>query len=268
MVALPEGFKIMMLSAFWIGRVAMILAIFGGIAAAAGDATALPSKTDIESCLQRYLGLPSEFHIKSTERVSLSALDIPFLASSLKNDVGLKVILAPAKLPWKELPGHPPENQPMPDRSITVYTDAEAKRVYFVSSWLASEGPLKKERIPSTKAEMELRQLGEKYESFPVDGPKITLLEALEIMRQAGPAYPPRAAEIDAMYVNFRGQHYGAFPAWIVETRGRVRKPFSKQMLSGDLLRGDVNLKDTFLRSIVDASHRKWINGAFHTLYK
>jgi len=184
-------------------------------------------KADIEACLKEYLGLPRQFEIQSTEWVSLGELDVPFLTKSIQDKTGLRVVLTPSIIPWKELPGHPASAQPHPVRTFTVVMDSKAKDVLYVTSFLTSEGRQKKERIPTGKIEGEgLRGPGA-YNWAWVGSPKITLLEALDIMREHGSAYPSRAAEIDAMYVLFSHPDFGKFPAWVVETRGGRRMEIS-----------------------------------------
>jgi hypothetical protein len=251
-------------------HVLLILHLSQSTAHSSDTSPPIPSKDQILACIKCFTGLPSDFAIQSTERVSFAEINVPFITALTKDTVGLRVILSPAKFLWRKLPDNPGHTDPSPDRSFTVYTDAEAKRVLGVLSHLSDKAQDKTTKPPLWEPEERSREMGEVYASFPTDAPKITLVEALEALRLHGPAYPPRASEIDGFYVIYHAPGADPIPAWVVDMRGLP--PFwTRRSKSGnDKQTGDNSNPPgySYARSVVNAIDGRWIVGNISTRSK
>ena len=216
--------------------------------------------------MKRFTALDASFTIENAEIVSLSELNIPFLTRQIKDQTGIRVRLTPGKIKW----GPPLTGIEDPYvRHFTVYLDADAKRIFAVTSRLAERSPDIHAELSPEEAERRLRATGAIYDSFPMADPKISFLEALETMRQSSIANPPLAQEIDGFYIMYGSLDLsdGTFrqkphPVWIINLRGLPPREFHNPYLEGGSSHKQPPAwRRNSTRDIVDAVTGKWIVG-------
>ena len=72
----------------------------------------------------------------------------------------------------------------------------------------------------ATSAQAQLEATGERYLAFPTIDPKITFLDALDVVLSSGIGSPFHAKEIDGLYVMHSKGESDPRPAWVITLRG------------------------------------------------
>lgn len=224
----------------------------------ASGSPALPPQDQIFDCVTRFTGLDTLFTIESAERVTLSELNIPFLAAQNKDQTGIRVDLTPGKINWP-LPHHGFEDPYV--RHFAVYLDTDAKRILAVTSRLAERSPDIHAELSPEEAEKRLRLSEESYDSFPTVDPGITFMDALESVRKNGIASPSVAQEIDGFYVMYGLRREKPQPVWVINLRGLPPLAFPGIAWGGRAVLPPA-WKRNYMRNIVDGVTGKWLSGA------
>jgi hypothetical protein len=210
-------------------------------------------------CIQRVTALNTVSPVSETQRVALTEINIPFLASQFKDQVGIRVRLAPVKIMWGQ--GRARQE----DRSLrhfTIYLDSEANKVLAVTCRLTERSPDVREASVE-EAEKQLRNHGEVYVSFPEENPKFSFMDALEEVRTNGRGDPEMAQEIDAVYVMHSVAKKEPRPVWVITLRGLPPYTVRNSMREdGRVSKQPPVWRRNMWRKVVDANTGKWIFGS------
>jgi hypothetical protein len=182
-----------------------------------------PTKAYILDRIHVLTGLDALFQVDSIKSVPATAAMIPFLNKELEGKTAIEVTFKRGKLNLKS--GRAGEPDKYNDRQFVVLLDADAKKLLAVTSTLSKKDPDIHPELSLEEAEDYLRHSSELYVSFPTSDPKITFLEALEIVKKDGFAYPTSAQEIDGLYLMRSEMRRSARAEWIITFRGMPPMP-------------------------------------------
>ena len=120
-------------------------------------------------------------------------------------------------------------------KKLTLLIDsASGDLLSVVSEWPADIPPIAPEPTAES-AERQIRAIGQRYEGFPDQPPRATLLDALEAAASRG--YPVQdAKQIIARYVLYTRPNYKRRPVWVIQLRGISPVPEIKPPPSGEEL--------------------------------
>lgn len=209
----------------------------------------MPKQQIILDRIKRVTALDVISPIEKSAFTSLSEVNIPFLSSQIKDQIGIRVRLTPVKIRW------PLKTAIVADqytRHFTVYLDSDAHRVLAVISRLAERSPDIHEPTAAV-AEGHLRRCNELYLSFPSVDPQVTFMRALEAI----PEGISQAQEIDGVYVMY--SHIGETPqpVWAITLRGSPPRTSSYNLPvlpKGMVLKESPIWMRNFMRYVVDAT--------------
>jgi hypothetical protein len=183
-----------------------------------------PSRQQILDCVKRFTAWDESFAIASVESVSLSELQLPFLSHQLQDQTGIRIRFEPGKI---KLPGG--FDDPYM-RYFTIYLDADARQLLGVKSRLAERSPDIHDGPSVEEVETRLRAAKQIYESFPLEAPKVSFMDALESVRAGSLSSPRDAQEIDGFYLMYKAGDQKPYPVWIIYLRGlppmHMMRPF------------------------------------------
>lgn len=156
---------------------------------------------------------------KSFERVDINDDNTPFLHTEIngKKDVWL-VEISNVRLKLKSAP---PGFEDKYVRKFQVFVDPNTGYLLKITSKFDGNDPNMLPEPPAAVAEREMRGTNEIYYCFPTEPPKISLLDALDVV----PMSPLTAKEIYAVYVmqsHRMGRKFGwgPRPMWAITLRG------------------------------------------------
>ncbi len=148
--------------------------------------------------------------------VDLADHNTPFLSDETSKAEGWSIELSAIK-PLIKFGDSRVENEHI--KNLTVLIDsASGHLLEIVSEWPADIPPIAPEPTAES-AERQLRATGQRYEGFPDQPPRATLLDALEAAASRG--YPVKGAkQIIARYVLLTRPNYSRRPVWMIQLRG------------------------------------------------
>jgi len=211
--------------------------------------TPVPTKVEITERISRLTGLNAIFEIESIDEIPANSANTPFLSKSLTGNA-IKVTFQQGALKLKSaLPGAADKYE----RQFVVTLDATAKHLLSVFSPSMIKNPdIHRESVE--EAEKLLRQQGETYSAWPESDPKVSFLEALEIIQKDGVSQPLLSQEIEGFYVMHSEIGLPTSPQWIITLRGGPPHPRMPKSIP--------LWQRNHSREFVDAMAGKWLSAA------
>ena len=105
-------------------------------------------------------------------------------------------------------------------RVFTVLIDKQTGQLLNVRSRFLRDARDMRPEPNATSAQAQLEATGERYLAFPTIDPKITFLDALDVVLSSGIGSPFHAKEIDGLYVMHSKGESDPRPAWVITLRG------------------------------------------------
>jgi hypothetical protein len=142
-------------------------------------------------------------------------------------------------------------------RNFRVFLDSKTGQLLIIKSNFKGGGPATASAPDSKSAENQLKGIAENYEGLPTVDPKVTFLQAIDIVLGKGARGSPFAAkEIDGFYVMDSRNGSPPKPVWIVTLRGLPPIPshWSKEPVA-------TRTQNTTMRNVVDAINGELLFG-------
>lgn len=207
--------------------------------------TTTSSMEAILQCVKETTGLTEMFGVASMDEVALDGLNVPFLEETLKGARGIKVTMETGVMSYSSKNVSSKDRYP---RTYEIYLDAKATRVLLVTTKFEKPDALVHRELTPAAAKEQLLDNGETFHSFLKKPPKITFVDALNVVFAEGIPSPTIAREIDAYCVMYSRLSEEIRPAWVIRLRGIP--PARKDVPAWQI---------TAMRNVVDATTGKWL---------
>lgn len=208
----------------------MLVSEFGTCSFAEEGTRDLTKQSDVEAYVDELTGFGElESISKSFERVDINDDNTPFLHAQINGKKGVwRVEIKNVRL---KLESAVSEFKDRYVRSFDVLIDPNTGHLLKITSAFDGNDPNMLPEPPAIVAEAQIKNHGnEIYHGFPLEPPKISLLQALDAILREGVGSPFLAKEIYAVYVmesRMRGYKSGwePRPVWAITLRGIPRRP-------------------------------------------
>jgi hypothetical protein len=211
----------------------------------------------------RILGIPENRATAcSAELITVAEDNTPFLSDQIVGRTIWKVVVESGRLQLESaLPGF----EDAFERVFDVLVDPENGIILKIVSRWPDGIPEIAPEPPSWSAEEQMRRSGlEVYHGFPAEKPKISFLEALDIVLTQGTGSPLVAKQISAHYVIQSKMGREARPVWAINLRGipPLEVGGGPGMAEETRRRAVPVEARNHIRNIVDARSGKWLSAS------
>jgi hypothetical protein len=170
----------------------------------------------------RLTGLDAVSKKASAEKIIIVDDKTPFLWRQLLNRRAWTVKFEPGALHLKSsIPGF----QDRYPRKFSVLLDERTGQLLKVEARFEGDDPDMRPAPSGDAAEAQLRAEKEIFTGLPVVEPKLTLLDALDVVLKSGIGSPFLAKEIEAVYVMHSRMGSSPRPVWSITLRGLPPMP-------------------------------------------
>jgi len=214
-----------------------------------------PPRETVEKRVHRFTGLDAISSIESMAYVPATDANVPFLNDGLKGQMGLKVIFRRNRFqlqPGRNVPGGRVH-------LFSALFDHDGDHLLGVRSAPDFGESID---IPSVEVTERGLQKGEQmFYSFPSRAPKITFLEALNVIDREGVGDPLEAKQITGYYVSYSrtGKYSRMRQVWVITFRGMgsiTGRGYCERPIGRRVPRKLV----TAVRNVVDARTGEWMS--------
>jgi len=202
--------------------VMLVLCQFGACSFGSEVKRDLTRPSDVNAYVDELTGFGElEGITRSFEQVDINDDNTPFLHTQIngKKDVWLVEI----KNVRLKLKSTPPGFKDKYVRNFQVFVDPNSGHLLKITSKFDGNDPNMLPEPPAAVAESRMKNSGnEMYHGFPAEAPKLSLLDALDVICSKGYSSPFVAKEIYAVYVMHSSMGWGSRPrpVWAITLRG------------------------------------------------
>jgi len=218
---------------------------------ASAEQWVLRSPESAESQLRRWFGdeMMIATSLGSPTLIKAGRTNLPFLEDRLKDSPAWRVERLPMRL---SLASAHPNASDKYVRRFTALLDANTGSLIEIKSEWPQGTPAIKPRASARSAELQMARVGpEEYLALVSEAPKVSFLEALDVVRVRGVSDPLLAKQIIAHCVVRRFGKDDPRPVWAITLRGIGLLP-----LGGAGVPIDAR---NHIRNIVDANTGEWL---------